>query len=99
MKCWIDKLSTEEDSFWGISEEAAYALALKLGYFIGLKRKDIDFSHAKAFVFVGKAPKYTKYSFLNIAIAFSLGCDVVGEAPGFRFVNPKYGAGHIFESK
>lgn len=97
MKCWIDKLPTEEDYFWGISEKEAYKLGLKLGFFIGMKEKDIDWGDAKAFFFVGSAPNWTQYSFLNIAIARSLGMEVVGEPMNYRFANPKFKQGHIHQ--
>ena len=96
-KCFIDNLPTGEDYFWGISERDAHKLGLKLGYFIGMSYEDIEWSHAKAFAFVGKAPKFTEYSFLNIAIAVSLGMEVVGEAMDFSFTNPKYKRGYIHQ--
>lgn len=97
MKCWIDKLHTEEDSFWGISEKEAYKLGLKLGFFLGIREQDIDWTDAKAFVFVGSAPNWTKYSFLNIAIARSLGMEVVGEPMNYMFTNPKFKRGYIHQ--
>lgn len=102
MKCWIDKLPTGEDSFWGISEDNAFIEGLKIGAFIGMKQSDIDWCHAKALCFLAGAPNWTPYSFLNIAIAIARGMDMVNinpedMMPYYKFIHAKRPFGYVYK--